>query len=278
MMAMDCKTCHKVSEKSIGPAYTLVSAKYPNNQKSVDYLINKIKKGGAGVWGETAMAAHPDINQNDVTTIVQWILGLNQKTPTKPSLAASGSIKPTLGKPLNDKAALLINATYIDKGGADIKPLTGTSTVLLQSNNVLFNKITNKKAFDTDDDDGIHYMTTPSRNEGWFSIDHIDLTGITSASLMLGIEKMPTYGYTFELHLDAPDGKLLGTADLKPSGKAEEKEDPNKKKKRTFETLTYHFAQPITDGKFHDVYIVSKPLDDKERQDVGLGALKFEMK
>ncbi len=280
MMANDCKTCHKVDEKSIGPAFMQVSAKYPNDQKSVDYLINKIKKGGGGVWGETAMAAHPDINQNDVTTIVQWVLGLNQKKSVKPSLAASGSIKPTLGKPLNDKSALIINATYTDKGGAGIKPLTGNNTVILRSNNVLFNNVKNMKAFDTDDDDGIHYMTTPTRvrDDAWFSIDHIDLAGISSASLLIGYEKMPTYGYTFELHLDAPDGKLLGTVEMKPSGKAEEKSDPNKKKKRSFETLTYNFAQPITDGRFHNLYIVSKPLDDKERQDVGLGALKFETK
>jgi hypothetical protein len=40
---------------------------------------------------------------------------------------------------------------------------------------------------------------------------------------MLGWQKAkgPVYGYSFELHLDAPDGKKLGEA-LLPAGKAGE--------------------------------------------------------
>ncbi len=269
MMSYDCKTCHKVAEKSIGPAFTQVAAKYPNNQKTVDYLINKIKKGGGGVWGETAMAAHPNIAQADVTTIVQWIMTLGQKTVIKPSLAASGSLQPTLGKPANDKAALLISATYTDKGGTGIKPLTGSKTIVLRSANLNFNGVKRTKDFDTDDDKGVHYMTT-TKTEGWFSVDQIDLTGITGASLLIGYEKSPLYGYTFEIHLDAPDGKLLGTADLLP--------EPKNNKEMNFVTLNYSFSQPIADGRFHDVYIVDKPKDEKEKQEMKLGALKLHTK
>ncbi|MBS1916924.1 MAG: ThuA domain-containing protein [Bacteroidetes bacterium] len=270
MMNNDCKTCHKIDEKSIGPAFMQVSEKYPNNQKSVDYLINKIKKGGGGVWGETMMAAHPDIKDADVTTIVQWILGLHQKTPVKPSLASSGSLKPSLGKPINDKAALIISASYTDKGGAGIKPLTGNATTVLHSANMNFNGVKRMKGFDTDDDKGVHYMTT-TKTEGWFSVDHIDLTGITGASLLIGYEKSPVYGYTFEIRLDAPDGKLLGTAEVLPNPKAIDK-------KMNFVTLNYTFSQAVTDGQFHDLYIFARPKDEKEKEEMKLGALKFETK
>lgn len=265
MMSYDCKTCHKVDEKSIGPAFTQVAAKYPNNEKSMDYLINKIKKGGGGVWGETMMAAHPSISQSDLTTIVSWILSLGQKTPALPSLAASGSLKPTLGKPLNDKAVFLLSASYTDKGGEGIRPLTGSSSVYLRSSNANFNRVKNLKAFDTDDYNGVHYMTTP-KVEGWFSMDSIDLSGINAASILIRYEKKPMVGYIFELHLDNPNGKLLGTTTFAPNSKDI--------KKVNFETIHCQL-QPVTDGLLHNLYIVSRPNGEKETEDVGLGSIQF---
>ena len=49
--ASDCKTCHKVAEKSIGPSFTDVAKKYSARPDANTYLIEKIIKGGAGVWG-----------------------------------------------------------------------------------------------------------------------------------------------------------------------------------------------------------------------------------
>jgi uncharacterized membrane-anchored protein len=78
------------------------------------------------------------------------------------------------------------------------------------------------------------------------------------------------YGYVFELHLDAPDGKLLSTADLLP--------DPKNIMKMNFVSLNYSFSQPITDGHFHDLYIVDRPKDEKENQEMKLDALKIQTK
>jgi hypothetical protein len=47
--------------------------------------------------------------------------------------------------------------------------------------------------------------------------------------------KSPLYGYPFELRLDAPDGKLLGTVDALP--------DPKNNKKMNFVMLNYSFTQ-----------------------------------
>ena len=38
----DCLTCHKVSEKNIGPAYKDVAAKYENTEENVKMLAGKI--------------------------------------------------------------------------------------------------------------------------------------------------------------------------------------------------------------------------------------------
>jgi cytochrome c len=268
MLSYDCKTCHKVAEKSIGPAFTQVAAKYPNNQQSIDYLINKVKKGGGGVWGETMMAAHPNIAQSDITTIVQWILSLGHKTAVKPSLASTGAVNPTLGKPANDKAALVLSASYTDKGGPGIKPLTGSNTYVLRSTSLDFVGVTNKKSFETYDGNGMHLMIVP-KTTGWFSVDHIDLTDIKSGMMMVAYQVPPAFGFQFELHLDAPDGKLLGTFDLTPPPA-----NGGKAKPINFQMLSAHI-DPVTDGKFHDLYIVSKSKNEKNTDQVAIGSLKL---
>jgi hypothetical protein len=37
-------------------------------------------------------------------------------------------------------------------------------------------------------------------------------------------------------------------------------------------------VQPITDGEFHDVYICARPKDEKEKEEMKLGALKLQTK
>ncbi|MFX5761018.1 c-type cytochrome, partial [Acinetobacter baumannii] len=61
----DCLTCHKVSEKLIGPAYKDVAAKYENTPENIKMLAGKIIKGGQGVWGAVPMTAHPQLSEAD---------------------------------------------------------------------------------------------------------------------------------------------------------------------------------------------------------------------
>ena len=63
---LDCKSCHKENEKSIGPSFTQVSQKYLKDENATNYLIEKVTKGGSGVWGDVAMSAHPNIVQADL--------------------------------------------------------------------------------------------------------------------------------------------------------------------------------------------------------------------
>ncbi len=73
---MDCKSCHKEDGVSIGPSFKRVAEKYAGDKKAADYLSQKIRKGGSGVWGDVAMSAHPDIAQKDLSQIVAYILSL----------------------------------------------------------------------------------------------------------------------------------------------------------------------------------------------------------
>lgn len=75
--ASDCKTCHHATNKIIGPSHTDVAKKYDFTAANVMYLAGKIKTGGAGVWGETPMNAHPDLSDADAEKMARYVLSLD---------------------------------------------------------------------------------------------------------------------------------------------------------------------------------------------------------
>ncbi|GGI27417.1 c-type cytochrome [Pedobacter mendelii] len=75
----DCLGCHNKTNKIIGPAYIEVAKKYPNNEKSINYLADKIIKGGTGVWGTMPMTAHASLKKDDAKLMAKYILSLKKK-------------------------------------------------------------------------------------------------------------------------------------------------------------------------------------------------------
>ena len=70
----DCFTCHKITEKLVGPAYQDVANKYAGNDTAVTYLAHKVIKGGSGVWGNVAMTPHPQLSLDSAEQMVKYIL------------------------------------------------------------------------------------------------------------------------------------------------------------------------------------------------------------
>lgn len=72
-----CLLCHAVDKKVVGPAYKEIAAKYKGDKSMEAKLIEKVKKGGSGVWGQIPMPPNsPQVKDEDIKTIVQWILSL----------------------------------------------------------------------------------------------------------------------------------------------------------------------------------------------------------
>ena len=55
------------------PAYKDVAAKYKNDPKAEAMLVQKVMKGGAGVWGPVPMPAN-NISEADAKTLVKWVM------------------------------------------------------------------------------------------------------------------------------------------------------------------------------------------------------------
>lgn len=72
-----CLACHSVDKKVLGPSYKDVSAKYKGQKDAEAKLVEKVKKGGSGTWGPIPMPANsPQVKDEDIKTIVKWILTL----------------------------------------------------------------------------------------------------------------------------------------------------------------------------------------------------------
>ena len=69
-----CMTCHAVDKKVIGPGFKEIAAKYRNDKAAEANLVKKVKAGGSGVWGSTPMPPNAHVKEDDIKTIVQWVL------------------------------------------------------------------------------------------------------------------------------------------------------------------------------------------------------------
>ena len=84
-------------------------------------------------------------HQADAQQIVSWVMSLANKTAAKKSLPQKGSVIPpavTSGATsvfgMKPAPTLVLSASYTDKGGNNIKALTGSSSISRNSNTVSF--------------------------------------------------------------------------------------------------------------------------------------------
>ena len=69
----NCLSCHSVDKKVVGPSYKDIAAKY-KGQSVEAMLIDKVKHGSKGVYGQIPMPANANVPDADVKTLVKWIL------------------------------------------------------------------------------------------------------------------------------------------------------------------------------------------------------------
>jgi cytochrome c len=84
-----------VDVASVGPPYLNVALKYRDRPDALDYLKNKVKTGGGGVWGEIPMPPQIAVKDADADTILRAILNLSEGiSQTKGSLKGKITLAP----------------------------------------------------------------------------------------------------------------------------------------------------------------------------------------
>lgn len=72
--ANKCFTCHTLDKKIIGPSFQEISKKYDGQPGADIKLADRLRKGTVGVWGSSPMPAYPDIPENDLKSLIKWVL------------------------------------------------------------------------------------------------------------------------------------------------------------------------------------------------------------
>ncbi|MEB2777877.1 PQQ-dependent sugar dehydrogenase [Algoriphagus sp. D3-2-R+10] len=257
--ASDCKSCHQYAETSIGPSYEAVAAKYENTPANVDMLVGKIINGGAGVWGEHAMSAHPQLLKADAKRMVDYIMNMNAVKATAKTLPLEGIVNTSIPNGEDGQGSFLLQATYIDKGNGDVPALTGSDFVALK-NPYLDPQIAEIRK-------GVNLLTTPSVNffmvgdHSHIGFKNLDLTGIKEIIVFASIsQRVDAKGGSVEIRIDSPTGEIIGqTEPLIPKQVAGFRPPPNMNfiDWRRQNSSLGKVAVSSVSGK-HDVYIIFK--------------------
>ncbi len=205
----DCKACHSVEKKSIGPAYKEVAKKYKGVGRIESKLSDKIIKGGGGVWGEQAMAAHPQVSKADATEMVKYILSLADES--KASKPVKGEY---LTKDTGKAGTYIFSASYTDRGAGNIGAQNGTKTLSLRSAKFKAHTYDSQKETMKVKIDGIGEIVAALADKGYIAFENIDFTGISGFDLAAFASDERTVGGKVELHLDSPTGPAISSADV----------------------------------------------------------------
>lgn len=220
----DCVSCHKVNEKSIGPSYIDISKKYVKQNivrsKKIDYLTAKIKNGGGGVWGETAMAAHPDLKPSDVRSMANYILGLTEEKKTV-SLPATGSYDLKIPKGKSSGGKFVLKASYTDKGANGIEPIRTFSNITLLPANLSATQFTSaekatKMTITADMVPGLEeeFDIVIVNDEAVITYSDLDLTGLSTLTINYSAPKEFNVGGQVKIYLDNTNSDAIFSGEM----------------------------------------------------------------
>jgi len=71
----NCKACHAVDTKLVGPAFKDVAKKYAGDASAPQKLAQKVKTGSSGAWGAIPMPPN-NVPDADLNALVAWVLNL----------------------------------------------------------------------------------------------------------------------------------------------------------------------------------------------------------
>jgi cytochrome c len=241
----DCKACHAMDEKSVGPSYMSIADRYKNDSSTIKNLAAKIISGGGGVWGEHAMSAHPQLSQQHAMEIASFILSLKNDATLARSIPPSGKIVPDRQKADLPQGDYIISVSYKDK------EQPGAGSNMISKNFYIRNP--RVKAISSDDEKGVAKtggsLVSFTEEGSWILFRNIDLTNIRSVTWELDSVQA---GGKLSMHLDKQDGKEISSILI------EHKEKSKKNKRKIPGKLL------LTEG-VHDVYIVyRKTLNGKK--------------
>jgi cytochrome c len=236
----DCKACHQLKDKSVGPSFFDIAIRYKNDKDAIDKLTAKIIKGGAGSWGNHAMSAHPQISLDNGKEIVRYILSVIGDKKPEEILQTQGTLKFTEHLTKGGFGKYYFTASYTDKG---IGNLTGYKMLKLRNPRLTLDESEFKGNCHVWED---HQVVEPRTEGSYWGYKDIDFTDISS---MVFQHTATVETATMEVRLDSLKGQFLSTAPLFSSDEWYH-----------WKATTFNFSE--ISGK-HNVYFILHPGNGK---------------
>jgi cytochrome c len=253
MQDSDCKACHSINAKSVGPTYVDIASRYTNEKANIEKLASKIISGGSGVWGENVMSAHPQLSVEQAQEMVTFILSLKDDAQATRPLPPAGSFVPDAH--VKDKSAgdYILTVSYKDKVVNGIGPNTVRERIIFRHPEV--------NALASSAQEGVSTSGSAiafTKDQSWILFKDIDLTGIRSITFIASAHQN---GGTLTVRAEEPNGNELARINVSRNKAA--------KRLRAEAPLPWKGNRsPLkqTKGK-HDVYIVFEEAADYPASD-----------
>jgi len=96
----DCFTCHEMGNNNVGPSFQNIADRYANDNPTKEVLIQKVQKGSTGTWGNSIMNPHPQLADNEINTMLDYVFSL-KKAGNEESIKAmqASQVKIEISKP-----------------------------------------------------------------------------------------------------------------------------------------------------------------------------------
>jgi cytochrome c len=239
----DCKSCHSANDKSVGPSYMAIAQKYKKGTRDPESLLSeRILKGTSGNWGENAMAAHPQLTADEAKEMVRYILSLaDEKQKSKP-LTDNNFV------PKEAEGAYIFAANYADRGAKGTGSQSASQTIMLRNSKFKAGSYDDNKEAMKMNAEGIGEIVIASTSGSYIAFNDVDLTDLSAFTLYAGGREGTSVGGKAELRMDAPDGELLGSVEIKNTPPTPYK-IPFSKKQSGNHKVYLVFTNPKTGGK-----------------------------
>jgi cytochrome c len=215
ILSSDCRTCHTLDVKAVGPAFKQIAEKYNGKPDAKDTLAFRIIKGSSGIWGtDNNMPAHPSMSVTDARTIAKYILNINDQRIS--NLPGKGEYILNVPQEDNGRGTYIFRAAYTDRGAGTIPPQTTDTVLVLRSpklNPVKAEIIEGGALRDQLDE----YIFMTAKPDSYIGYRGLDLTNVKQISFRANWHLYDIYaGGKVEVRLDKPDGELIGETTLEP--------------------------------------------------------------
>lgn len=135
IITSNCTNCHSFDEVLIGPSIYEISARYRSTNPNMDVIIDRIRNGSSGFWGDKDMPSHPELTKQEIKAMLLWITRNGAMEDVKYYKGLEGTFElDTAGVPIQDRIFTL-TARYTDKANDGGKKNTGQDAITIYPKN-----------------------------------------------------------------------------------------------------------------------------------------------